>query len=92
MPCSFILSYELQIQRKCTHYRVSMDTVAYMATIRFYASSILLQYHILNALFYYGTMLNTIRMEPLSFLVQYLTWPNSGLVLGLVFFHASTLD
>jgi hypothetical protein len=43
MPCSFLLSYEMQIQRKCTHYRVTMDIVPCMAATRS-TFSILLQY------------------------------------------------
>jgi hypothetical protein len=91
MPFSFLLSYKMHIQRKCIHYRVPVDTVACMVTMGFFASFVLLQYHILNALLYYGTILNTTRMEPLSFLVaQYLTWLDNSLVLG--FFRASILD
>jgi hypothetical protein len=46
---------------------------------------------LLDALLNYGTINNTIRMEPLPFLVaQYLTWLDSHLGLGLGFLHAST--
>jgi len=44
MPCSFPLGYEIQIQRKWTHYGVSIDVVAYMNAMRSSTSSILLQY------------------------------------------------
>jgi hypothetical protein len=50
MPCSFLLSYEMQIQRKCTHYGVVMDIVACMDTTISSTSSILLQYPTPNAL------------------------------------------
>jgi hypothetical protein len=66
-----------------------MDIVANRVATKSFASSILLQYPTLNALFSDGTMLNTIRLEPLSFLViGYLTYSNSHL--GLGFLHSST--
>jgi hypothetical protein len=57
-----------------THYGVAMDIVANMAATRSSTSYVLLQYPTPNALLNYGTINNTIRMEPLPFLAtQYLT-------------------
>jgi hypothetical protein len=51
-----------------------MDIVACMVSTKPSTFSILFHYPTPSDLFYYGTILNTIRMEPLPILVsQYLT-------------------
>jgi hypothetical protein len=68
-----------------------MEFVAYMALQDLLLPLLCFNISLLDAMLYYGTINNTIRMEPLPILVvQYLTWHDSCLGLALGFLHALT--
>ena len=93
MPCSFIMKYEMEIQRNVDslwswhgHYGLYN-----YYRVFFYLFSTLLSHSI--TLLNYGAILNTIRIKPLPFLVaQYLTSLDNHVGLELGFSHALTID
>jgi hypothetical protein len=91
--CSFLPSFKILIQRKCTHYGVSMTLWPAWLLQDLLPPLFCLNISIIDALIDYRSINNTIIMEPLPILVsQYLTWIYNHIGLGLGFLHASVLD